>query len=56
MITKQKLLLYCNFLLPKTNWILAVLMLLFSVNQMSAQGKTITGVVTSAQDNLPLPV
>ena len=55
MITKQKLLLYCNFLLPKTNWILAVLMLLFSVNQMSAQGKTITGVVTSAQDNLPLP-
>lgn len=55
MITKQQLILYCNFVLPKTHWILAVLMLLFSVNQTSAQGKTINGVVTSAQDNLPLP-
>lgn len=55
MITKQKVLLYCNFLLPKANWILAVLMLLFSANQLCAQNKTITGIVTSAQDNLPLP-
>ena len=30
-------------------------MLLFSANQMSAQGKEISGVVTSAQDKLPLP-
>ena len=55
MITNQKLFFYCNFLLPKKEWLLALLMLLFSVNQMSAQGKVITGIVTSAQDKLPLP-
>ena len=55
MITNQKLLFYCNFLLPKKEWLLALLMLLFSANQMSAQGKVITGIVTSAQDKLPLP-
>ncbi|TDP04092.1 SusC/RagA family TonB-linked outer membrane protein [Flavobacterium sp. 245] len=55
MITNQRLFFYCNFLLPKKEWILALVMLLFSVNQMSAQGKTINGVVTSAQDKLPLP-
>ncbi|QSW91229.1 TonB-dependent receptor [Flavobacterium endoglycinae] len=55
MITNPQLILYGNFLLSKKHWITALLMLLFSVNQMSAQGKTINGVVTSAQDNLPLP-
>lgn len=55
MITNPQLILYGNFLLSKKHWITAFLMLLFSVNQMSAQGKTINGVVTSAQDNLPLP-
>ncbi|WP_428230647.1 SusC/RagA family TonB-linked outer membrane protein [Flavobacterium sp.] len=55
MITNQKLFFYCNFLLPKKEWLLAVIMLLFSANQMSAQDKVISGVVTSAQDNLPLP-
>ena len=55
MITNQQLLFYRNFLLPGKKWILALLMLLFSVNQMSAQGKTISGIVTSGQDNLPLP-
>lgn len=55
MITNQKKLFGCNFTLLQKEWILALLMLLFSVNQMSAQDKTISGVVTSAQDNLPLP-
>jgi len=55
MITNQRLFLYCNFLLPKKEWLLALLMLLFSANQMSAQGKVISGVVTSASDKLPLP-
>lgn len=55
MITNQQLTFYRNFLLPKKDWILAICLLLFSVNQMSAQGRLINGVVTSAQDNLPLP-
>ena len=55
MITNQRLFFYCNFLLPKKEWLLALMMLLFSANQMSAQGKEISGVVTSAQDKLPLP-
>lgn len=55
MITNQRLSFYCSLLLPKKEWLLALMMLLFSVNQMSAQGKTISGIVTSSQDNLPLP-
>lgn len=55
MITKPQLFLYWNFLLPKKEWLIALVMLLFSVNQMSAQGKEIKGVITSAQDKLPLP-
>ncbi len=55
MITNQKLFFYCNFLLPKKEWLLALLMLLFSVTTMSAQDKVINGVVTSSQDKLPLP-
>ncbi|WP_281231199.1 SusC/RagA family TonB-linked outer membrane protein [Flavobacterium gelatinilyticum] len=54
-MTNQKLIFYCNLLLPKKEWLLAFVMLAFAVNQMSAQGKTISGVVTSGQDNLPLP-
>ena len=55
MITNQKLFFYCNFLLPKKEWLIALCMLVFSVNLMSAQGKEISGIVTSAQDKLPLP-
>ena len=55
MITNQRLFFYCNFLLPKKEWILAFIMLFFSVNHLSAQGSVISGVVTSSQDNLPLP-
>ena len=55
MITNQQLFFYCNFLLPKKEWLIALCMLVFSVNLMSAQGKEITGIVTSAQDKLPLP-
>ncbi|MEN2398390.1 TonB-dependent receptor [Flavobacterium sp. MC2016-06] len=54
-MTNQRLFFYCNFLLPKKEWLIALVMLLFSVNEMSAQDKVISGVVTSAQDNLPLP-
>ena len=55
MITKPQLFLYWNFLLPKKEWLIALVMLLLSVNQMSAQDKEIKGVITSAQDKLPLP-
>lgn len=55
MITNHKLFFYCHFLLPKKEWLLALIMLLFSANQMLAQDKMIGGVVTSAQDKLPLP-
>jgi TonB-linked SusC/RagA family outer membrane protein len=54
-MTNQELFFYCNYLLPKKEWILALLMLLFSANQLSAQDKEIRGVVSSAQDKLPLP-
>ena len=55
MITNKKMFLYCNFLLPKREWLVALFMLVFSVNLMSAQGKEISGTVTSGQDKLPLP-
>jgi TonB-linked SusC/RagA family outer membrane protein len=55
MITNQKLFLYWNFVLPKKEWLIALCMLVFSVNLMSAQGKEISGIVTSTQDKLPLP-
>jgi TonB-linked SusC/RagA family outer membrane protein len=55
MITNQKLFLYWSFVLPKKEWLIALLMLMFSVNLMSAQDREISGIVTSAQDNLPLP-
>ncbi|OOV19535.1 TonB-dependent receptor [Flavobacterium sp. LM4] len=55
MITNKKMFLYCNFLLPKREWLVALFMLVFSVNLMSAQGKEISGIVTSGQDKLPLP-
>lgn len=55
MITKPKLLLFDNFLLSKKEWLIALFMLVFSVNLVSAQGKEISGIVTSTQDQLPLP-
>jgi TonB-linked SusC/RagA family outer membrane protein len=55
MITNHKLFFYCHSLLPKKEWLLALIMLLFSANQMLAQDKMIGGVVTSAQDKLPFP-
>ncbi|MCV9929588.1 TonB-dependent receptor [Flavobacterium sp. LS1R49] len=56
MITKQQLFIYCNYLLPKKEWLLAIVVLLFSSYTLSAQqAKEISGVVTSAQDKLPLP-
>ncbi|MEL1253927.1 TonB-dependent receptor [Flavobacterium sp. DGU38] len=55
MITKPKLLLFDHLLLSKKEWLIALFMLVFSVNLMSAQGKEISGIVTSTQDQLPLP-
>ena len=56
MKTTKKLFYYCNFLLPKKAWLLALVVLLFSSYNASAQNeKTITGTVTSAKDATPLP-
>ena len=56
MKTTKKLFYYCNFLLPKKAWLLAVVVLLFSSYKVSAQNeKTITGRVTSAKDATSLP-
>ena len=56
MKTTKKLFYYCNFLLPKKAWLLALVVLLFSSYNASAQNeKTITGTVISAKDATPLP-
>jgi TonB-linked SusC/RagA family outer membrane protein len=56
MITTKQLFFYCHFLLPKREWLLAIVMMLFSSYTISAQNdKTITGIVTSEKDAMPLP-
>ncbi|TRX37786.1 SusC/RagA family TonB-linked outer membrane protein [Flavobacterium restrictum] len=56
MITTKPLFFYCHFLIPKKEWLLAVVVLLFSSHTAFSQNdKTITGVVTSATDAMPLP-
>ncbi|WP_218043832.1 SusC/RagA family TonB-linked outer membrane protein [Flavobacterium gawalongense] len=56
MKTNKRLFYYCNFLLPKREWLLAIIAMLFSSYTMSAQqDKIITGIVTSATDAMPLP-
>lgn len=55
MKTNQRLYYYCNFLLPKKEWLLAIVVMLFSSYNLSAQDKIIKGIVTSVKDAMPLP-
>jgi TonB-dependent starch-binding outer membrane protein SusC len=55
MMTNKRLFYYCDFLLPRNCWILAVMVLLFSSYNLTAQDKIIKGLVTSEQDGMPLP-
>nr|WP_315200195.1 TonB-dependent receptor [uncultured Flavobacterium sp.] len=56
MTTNHRLFFYCNFLLPKKEWLLALFMMLFSVYNVSAQqANTVTGKITSEKDGMPLP-
>ncbi|MDI1305263.1 TonB-dependent receptor [Flavobacterium sp. AED] len=56
MKTNQRLFFYCNFLLPRKEWLLAIIVMLFSSYTLSAQqDKTIKGIVTSTKDAMPLP-
>ncbi|TDD99452.1 SusC/RagA family TonB-linked outer membrane protein [Flavobacterium cellulosilyticum] len=55
MLTIKQFLFYCHFLLPKREWLLAIVVMLFSSYTISAQNdKTISGVVTS-EDSMPIP-
>src|SRR3970040_952483 len=56
MRTNHRFFLYSNFLLPKREWLLALVVMLMATFSVSAQNeKIITGVVASATDALPLP-
>ena len=56
MKTNQRLFFYSNFLLPKRELLLALVIMLIATFTASAQNeKIITGVVASATDALPLP-
>lgn len=56
MKTNHRLFLYCNFLLPKKEWLLAILVMLISTYTLSAQEATIVnGIVTSGKDAMPVP-
>ena len=54
-MTNKRLFYYCNFLLPRKAWLLAVVVMLFSSYNLIAQDKVIKGVVTSATDGMTLP-
>jgi TonB-linked SusC/RagA family outer membrane protein len=56
MTTIHRLFFYCNFLLPKKEWLIALLVMLFSTYTISAQqANTVTGKITSEKDGMPLP-
>ena len=56
MKTNHKLFLYCNFLVPKKEWLLAIVVILMASTTVSAQNtQIITGIVTSAKDKMPSP-
>ena len=56
MTTNHRLFFYCNFLLPKKEWLLAILVMLFTTFNASAQQANIVkGIVTSSKDSSPLP-
>ncbi|WP_369752717.1 SusC/RagA family TonB-linked outer membrane protein [Flavobacterium sp. WC2409] len=56
MKTNQRSFFYCNFELPRKEWLLVIIVMLFSSYTLSAQeDKTIKGVVKSAKDEMPIP-
>jgi len=55
MMTNKLLLYYCNFLLPRKEWLLALIIMLFSSYNLSAQDKIIKGIITSVSDAMPIP-
>lgn len=55
MKTNKRLFYYCNFLLPRKAWLLAMVMLFSSYNLAAQNEKTITGSITSSKDGLTLP-
>lgn len=56
MTTNHRLFFYCNFLLPKKEWLIALLVMLFSTYTVSAQqANTVSGKITSEKDGMPLP-
>lgn len=56
MTTNHKLFFYCNFVLPKKEWLIALFFMLFSTYTVSAQqGNVIKGKITSSSDSMPLP-
>ncbi|MBP6182042.1 TonB-dependent receptor [Flavobacterium sp.] len=56
MKTNQRLFFYCNFLLPRKEWLLAIVVMLFSTYNLSAQeAQVIKGIVTSTKDAMSLP-
>jgi TonB-linked SusC/RagA family outer membrane protein len=56
MTTNHRLFFYCNFLLPKKEWLLAIVVMLFSTYNASAQQvNVVTGKITSEKDAMPLP-
>jgi len=54
-MTNKRLFYYCNFLLPRKELLLAIIVMLFSSFNLSAQDKIIKGIVTSVSDAMPLP-
>jgi hypothetical protein len=56
MKTNQPLFFYCNYLVPRKEWLIAIVIMLFSTYNLSAQEAKLTkGIVTSAKGALPLP-
>ncbi len=55
MMTNKRLFYYCNFLLPRNAWVLAIALMLLASFNVSAQDKIIKGIVTSIKDATPLP-
>ncbi|WP_348798099.1 SusC/RagA family TonB-linked outer membrane protein [Flavobacterium adhaerens] len=56
MTTNHRLFFYCNLALPKKGWLLALVLMLFSAINVSAQqADVVTGKITSDSDGLPLP-
>ncbi len=56
MTTNQGLLYYCNYVLPKKEWLLAIVFALIATYNLSAQeAKVIKGKIISEKDAMPIP-